>query len=544
MSMAVAHGERTESYLDQIVARTRLDVAERKTSVPEAELRALIAARPPLSALSEALVRGAPLAVLAEFKKASPSKGDIAPHLDAAQQALRYAEAGCNVVSVLTEPHWFKGGLHDLAAVREALGNAGHWPRVVVLRKDFVIDEYQLLEARAHGGDTALLIVAVLSPSELAGLIAASRDLGFEPLVEVNTEGEMKVALASGAKVIGVNNRNLHTFSVDMGTTERLGKMVPAGSGIQLVSLSGVSKPEDVAPALAGGAAGVLVGEALMRAEDPKLLITSLKEQGAKAFSNTLSAQAPLVKVCGLKNPEAALCALEAGADLLGLILVQGSKRTVSIEQAAAIVTAVKVKSAALGKRESGGVRMPDHSPGEDPVVWFKKGTGAMAEALAQNGRPLVVGVFQDQEPEFINSAILIAGIDLVQLHGHEPADFSGKINAPCIRVVHVPVGSDVTGVMAQLPPFVGGPIALLLDTQVAGVRGGTGLTFDWGLAAAVGSAGLPVLVAGGLSGENVADALKACTPCWGVDASSGLESEGEKDAAKVQGYVHAAKTA
>ena len=189
--------------LDKIMAQRRLDVAEAKAAVSEATLRAQIAARPPANDFRAAIAGSAPLAVLAEMKRASPSKGDIAAGIDAPQQALAYALAGACTISVLTEPKWFKGSLADLSGVRSALEGAGLSPGVCVLRKDFLMDEYQLLEARAHGADTALLIVAVLEPDELSKLMAASRALGMEPLVEVNTEPEMATALAAGAKVIG-----------------------------------------------------------------------------------------------------------------------------------------------------------------------------------------------------------------------------------------------------------------------------------------------------------------------------------------------------
>lgn len=148
----------------------------------------------------------------------------------------------------------------------------------------------------------------------------------------------------------------------------------------------------------------------------------------------------------------------------------------------------------------------------------------------------------RSQEAAEINSAVAAAGLDLVQLHGHEPAAFHASVNVPCLRVLHVPEGADLAAVQAQLPPLVGGPVAILLDTQVAGARGGTGVTFDWGLAAQLGAAGVPCLVAGGLAAPNVAEAIAASAPCWGVDASSGLESGGEKDLVKVRAYVQAAK--
>ena len=204
------------SVLDKIADQRRLDVTAAQAVVTEDQLRAQIAAQSPAGDFVAAL-QAAPMAVLAEMKRASPSKGDIAMHVEAAQQGLTYALAGACTISVLTEPTWFKGSLDDLRRVKTALEEAKLSPGTCVLRKDFIIDEYQLLEARAAGADTALLIVAILSPTRLAELMAASRALGMEPLVEVATEGEMTVALEAKARVIGVNNRNLHTMEVDMG---------------------------------------------------------------------------------------------------------------------------------------------------------------------------------------------------------------------------------------------------------------------------------------------------------------------------------------
>ena len=220
------------SVLDKIADQRRLDVTAAQAVVTEDQLRAQIAAQSPAGDFVAAL-QAAPMAVLAEMKRASPSKGDIAMHVDAAQQGLTYALAGACTISVLTEPTWFKGSLDDLRRVKTALEEAKLSPGTCVLRKDFIIDEYQLLEARAAGADTALLIVAILSPTRLAELMAASRALGMEPLVEVATEGEMTVALEAKARVIGVNNRNLHTMEVDMGRTRRLASMIPRGEGVE-----------------------------------------------------------------------------------------------------------------------------------------------------------------------------------------------------------------------------------------------------------------------------------------------------------------------
>jgi anthranilate synthase/indole-3-glycerol phosphate synthase/phosphoribosylanthranilate isomerase len=207
---------------------------------------------------------------MAEIKRASPSRGDIAPDIDAAEQARRYAAAGAAVISVLTEPHWFKGSLADLERARAALEPLGA-ERPALLRKDFILDPYQVAEARAAGADAVLLIVACLDDAALRELLAETRAYGMEALVEVNSGAEMERAAAAGARFVGINNRNLHDFRVDLATTERLAAQRPPGA--LLAALSGIERREDVERFARAGAEAVLVGEALMRAEDPGALI-------------------------------------------------------------------------------------------------------------------------------------------------------------------------------------------------------------------------------------------------------------------------------
>ncbi|KAF5393320.1 hypothetical protein D9757_000647 [Collybiopsis confluens] len=203
------------------------------------------------------------LSLMAEIKRASPSKGEIAMDINPAKQAVIYALSGASVISVLTEPTWFKGSLLDMRLVRQAVDNLPDRP--AILRKEFIFDEYQIAEARLHGADTVLLIVAMLDHEQLTRLHAYSLSLGMEPLVEVNNATEMTRALELGAKVIGVNNRNLHDFQVDMGTTSRLVDMIE-GKNVLLCALSGISGPQDVEVYQKEGVSAILVGEALMRA--------------------------------------------------------------------------------------------------------------------------------------------------------------------------------------------------------------------------------------------------------------------------------------
>ncbi|MBI2766134.1 MAG: indole-3-glycerol phosphate synthase TrpC [Chloroflexi bacterium] len=255
----------TETILDRIVAQRRLDVRAAKEALPFPALQERVRRAPPAIDFAARLRAAGEMALIAEIKRASPSKGDIAPGINAPRQAMKYARAGAAAISVLTEPTWFKGTLDDMLAVRQAVGQLGDG-RPAVLRKDFVVDPYQVLEARAYGADAVLLIVACLDDANLKGLFGLCRDCGMEPFVEVNSGAEMERALAIGAAVIGVNNRDLRNFDVDLGTTDRLAGMAPAG--VLLAALSGISTRADVERFAAAGARAVLVGEALMAAED------------------------------------------------------------------------------------------------------------------------------------------------------------------------------------------------------------------------------------------------------------------------------------
>jgi indole-3-glycerol phosphate synthase len=256
------------TFLEGILARKRDEVAARRAARPERELEAAVRERPPPVDFAGALAaRGAPARVVAEVKRASPSAGAIARGLDAVEQARRYAAAGAAAISVLTDGPGFGGSLDDLAAVRAAVPTP-------LLRKDFVVDRYQLLEARLHGADAALLIVAALAPEDLAPLLGACEALGLAALVEVHDRPELEVALAAGARIVGVNNRNLHTFAVDLATSEALLPLLPAG--VKGVAESGVRTAADARRLRAAGAANLLVGEALVRAADPGALIREM----------------------------------------------------------------------------------------------------------------------------------------------------------------------------------------------------------------------------------------------------------------------------
>jgi indole-3-glycerol phosphate synthase len=261
------------SVLDDIVAGVRADLAERQLAVPEAELRRLVteapAPRDPMPAF-----RAPGLSVIAEVKRRSPSKGDLADIPDPAALARSYAAGGAEAISVLTERRRFNGSLEDLREVRAAVDTP-------VLRKDFIVTDYQLLEARAAGADLVLLIVAALDDQTLVRLHARAGELGLTALVEVHDAEEIDRAVAAGATLLGVNARNLKTLAVDPDTFGRLAGLVP--DGVVRVAESGITGPADAARYAGEGADVVLVGEALVKDGDPTGAVAAMRRAGALA---------------------------------------------------------------------------------------------------------------------------------------------------------------------------------------------------------------------------------------------------------------------
>lgn len=260
------------SILERIVAQRRKDVEELKLILPQKALEKRLREAPPTINFRKRLDEGH-TSVIAEIKRASPSKGDIAVAIDAAQQASLYAKGGAAGISVLTEPKWFKGNLTDLQAARQIVED--HTPeRPGILRKDFIVDEYQIIESRNAGADAILLIVACLGIDELTKFLEITHELNMEALVEVNSAQEMEIAKKVNALLIGINNRNLDTFEVDLNTTQKLAKNAPQQA--LLAALSGISSREDVERFENAGAKSVLVGEALMLATNPSEVIADL----------------------------------------------------------------------------------------------------------------------------------------------------------------------------------------------------------------------------------------------------------------------------
>ncbi|KAJ5915705.1 hypothetical protein N7466_011638 [Penicillium verhagenii] len=515
------------SILDKIYAHRRNAVAEQK-KIPALRPEALQAAYdlniapPQISFPARLRQSNYPLSLMAEIKRASPSKGIISADVCAPAQAREYAKAGASVISVLTEPEWFKGTIDDLRAVRQSL--EGLTNRPAILRKEFVFDEYQILEARLAGADTVLLIVKMLSVELLTRLYRYSQSLGMEPLVEVNTPEEMKIAVDLGSEVIGVNNRDLTSFKVDLATTSRLMDQVPETTIV--CALSGITGPADVEAYKKDGVKAILVGEALMRATDTSAFVAQLLGASSAQAS---SSSAPLVKICGTRSAEAAQAAIQAGADLIGIIQVPGRSRTVSDDVALSISQVVK------------STPRPDiHQPSDasqqlsssTALEWFDHSTAV----LRHPSRALLVGVFMNQPLSYVLAQQQKLELDVVQLHGSEPLEWASLIPVPVIRKFspgELGIARRAYHTLPLLDSGAGGSGQLLDEATVQ-------KTLD-------SDEGLRVVLAGGLTPDNVVDTVKKLgksgSKVVGLDTSSGVETNGAQDLNKIRAFVAAGKS-
>ncbi|MBW0509309.1 hypothetical protein O181_049024 [Austropuccinia psidii MF-1] len=494
------------------------------------------------------------VALMAEIKRASPSKGsfvtDLTPTLP--QISRSYAAAGASVISVLTEPTWFKGTLLDMLEVRLALEHIPNRP--AILRKDFILDPYQIDEARCHGADTVLLIVACLSKHQLINLFNHAKSLGMEPLVEVNNPEELHLALQIGARVIGVNNRNLHDFKVDMKTTSNLltvfQQLKSESSLIKdeiiFCALSGISTRADVERYAHEGVAAVLVGESMMKAKNKVEFVQELFGTVQPLSSN--KSFKPLVKICGIKTPEMAIQASQAGADFIGLIFVQKSRRYVTPDQANCIINAVRASRHTNLNSSTSRSKLITND-------WFSLQTSRLL-STASDRKPLFVGVFQDASLDEIEMLIQQVPIDLIQLHGQEPIGLSKFLSLPVIKTFHVSADIDGSTNSNQLTQaFQTGYHAIpLLDSQVANQKGGTGKTFDWMKVKDIvidqqdtsitklNNGYYPLILAGGLNHDNVLKAIESLQP-FIIDVSGGVEdANGEKDVEKINKFIKLVK--
>ncbi|KAG0144346.1 hypothetical protein CROQUDRAFT_47431 [Cronartium quercuum f. sp. fusiforme G11] len=512
------------------------------------------------------------VALMAEIKRASPSKGSFVTDSTPPppQIALSYALAGASTISVLTEPTWFKGTLMDMLFVRLALEHVPNRP--AILRKDFILDTYQIDEARCYGADTILLIVACLSDEQLKLLFEHAKSLGMEPLVEVNNAIELERALKIGSRVIGVNNRNLHDFNVDMSTTTRMVEAVRkhdpdfpnSPSGIILCALSGISSRADVERYVEEGVGAVLVGESLMKAPDKRAFVHELL--GIKPATEPFTPLRPLVKICGIKTPEQALQATMAGADLIGLIFVPTSKRYVTLSQAKIIIQHVR-NSYPSTISDHITIDQPQPQP-EQHFDWFAFQTNRL-QIQSKNRKPLFVGVFQDSSLDEIIHYTSIIDLDFIQLHGQEPIQLSKFLTVPVIKTFHINFNDEKGQIKSNetlKDIYRSGFHSLpLIDSQINQQKGGTGKSFDWSILNSILPNNLtitmdddddqmmnhnsnqfqPFILAGGLNSENVGEAIKKFKPII-LDVSSSVENllTGEKEIEKIKKFIKSVETA
>lgn len=550
------------------------------------------------------------MALAAEFKRASPSKGMIATEKTshAGKQGLLYAKSGADIISVLTEQHWFLGSLGDLQQIREYVttintdSSSSIGPKcrkIALLRKDWIMNEYMIDEAIGYGGDCVLLIVAILPVTILKQLILYCRTIySIEPLVEVHTNEELIVALQCNAKVIGVNNRNLHTFQLDMTTSERIAYQLQLyiqqhaladNNDYTLCALSGMSTCYDINRFRQVNIKMCLIGESLMKSIHPNLAIHSLclhpndfykqqqqqekqssQENGIeKIMDHAVASGAYIrgtqfIKICGITNNNDALVACQNGANFIGIIFAENSKRKISnLEQAIDIVQTVR----RYGERTDCiqfNTTTTNNSNTSSSLIHLIGTSRQLMVTMKQthnNRCPVVVGVFQNQSLEYINSIIKDVGIDLIQLHGNEGMEACNSKNyynhIPVIRVIDIPTSStshtdddQATSyndtVNTILKSLTCDPYAILLDTSIKGSNagGGTGQTFDWNIVKYIQNIGLPVIIAGGLNPTNISSCIETIQP-FGIDVSSGIEeSPGVKDVTKLKTFMINAREA
>ena len=466
----------------EIAARRLADVRLEASGLSPADLRAVVRSAPSPRPIAERLAAPG-LHLIAEIKRASPSAGRIAvAGEDIIARARAYETGGAAAISVLCEPHWFGGSVQDLRAVRAAVA-------IPVLAKDFVVDAIQLPLLRAAGADIVLLL-AVLHPARrLARLVAAAHDLGLEALVEVHDARELDRALATTARLIGLNNRDLRTLEVDVERAGRLRELVPDDRLV--VAESGVRTAAIVARWRALGFDAALVGEALVRSDDPAAAVRAFVAAGAAPTDAANVARRPLVKICGITDEAGVLAAIAAGADAIGLNVVADTPRALALDEAATLARLV---------RAVGGAH-----------------------------RPLIVAITADASPRLLAAVLESFDPDIVQLNGNEPIERAGTIGRRTWKVLHLPAAEpgDLSTAAANLVSrgrayLAGGVESLLLDTAGGPHPGGTGTRAAERLAAAV-AREVPVTLAGGLHPANVAAALRTIA-AKGVDVASGTE--------------------
>ena len=474
----------------EIADRRRADLAAVFAELDDSELARRVSTAPAPRAIAERLAAPG-LHLIAEIKRASPSAGQIAAaNDDIVSRARAYEAGGAAAISVLCEPHWFGGSLEDLARVRAAVG-------VPVLAKEFVVDPRQLDLLRAAGADLVLLLAVLHPQARLAGLVDRALDLGLEPLVEAHDARELDAALATRARLIALNNRDLRTLAVDPEQALRLRPHVPGDRLV--VAESGVREAATISDWRAAGFDAALVGEALVRAADPEAAARAFVAAGRPSDDIVEVARRPFVKICGVTDAAGIQAAVRAGADAIGLNLVAGTPRALSLEEACDL--------AGLAR----SITAPEH-------------------------RPAIVAITADRSEGELSEIVAALDPDAIQLSGTESDALIGALERPAWKVVHLPreadaaaVGDDegaavtAAAIARARSALAAGAARILLDTAGGVHPGGTGTRAATGLVAAV-AREVPVLLGGGLDPASLGDALRS-SAAVGVDVASGVEA-------------------
>ncbi|HUQ44016.1 MAG TPA: tryptophan synthase subunit beta [Candidatus Limnocylindria bacterium] len=497
-----------------IAARRLADLRPELDALDRAELRRRVVAAPAPRPFAERLAAPG-LHLIAEIKRRSPSAGQIAAARDdILARARAYEAGGAAAISVLCEPHWFGGSVEDLARVRAAVA-------IPVLAKEFVVDARQLDLLRAAGADAVLLLAVLHTPARLTRMVRHALALGLEPLVEAHDERELEAALATGARVIGVNNRNLRTLEVDPELAARLRGGIPDDR--LAIAESGVKDAATIRTWRAIGFDAALVGETLVRAGDPTAAARAMVQAGATPEDLVEKARTAFVKVCGITDRAGIEAAVRAGADAIGLNLVPGTPRALELAEAIALAKLVR--------------------------------TIAPSTAI-----PRIVAITVDRSAEDLNDLARALDADAIQLSGAESPELIAALDRPAWKTIHLPpapeaalgdveVRAAARQVVERATAFLGaGATRIVLDTSGGPHPGGTGRRADPSVVAAVGRE-IPVTLAGGLDPSSVGDALRA-SAAVGVDVASGVEAprvagkRPRKDALKVALFAKRARAA
>ena len=478
--------------LDTIVEATKIRVAkEKQVESPEAVKAAALALPSDTGFPFEAALRQQDFNFICEVKKASPSKGIIAEHFPYLDIAKEYEVAGAAAISVLTEPDFFKGDKKYLQEIASTV-------KIPVLRKDFIIDEYQIYQAKVWGASAILLICACLDVPTLTKFRELADSLGLSSLVEAHDENEVQMAIDCGARIIGVNNRNLKDFTVDVQNSVRLRNLVQ--DDVIFVSESGLETPEDIQVLRDNNIGVALMGETFMRSPNKV-------EKLAYLYGPTY--YTPKVKMCGISKVETIPAVVEAKPDYMGLVFAP-SKRQVTVDQAKILV--------------------------EELHRGYAKKYGSDTEH-DKNDTIKTVGVFVNETVDNLVTIANEANLDAVQLHGDEDEAFiqslKERTNVEVWKAIQIRSAADVEEWIDSSADM------LLFDAYHKDERGGTGEVFDW---SSLDAFERPFMLAGGIDSTNVARAIRTVRP-YGIDISSGIETNGMKDDKKITAFTKIVKS-